>query len=67
MSRYLINESNESEIEQADKGFQISAEVMVAASDEGAYGITHRELDQLLLKTSAYYAELSIEQRYEFF
>jgi len=67
MSRYLFNDSNELDIEQADKGFQISAEIMVAASDEGAYGITHRELAQLLLKASADYAELSTEQRNEFF
>ncbi len=67
MSRYLFNDPNELEIEQADRGFRISAEVMVAASDEGAYGITHRELGQLLLKTSADYAELSIDKRNEFF
>lgn len=67
MSRYLFNDSNESDIEQADRGFQISAEVMIAASDEGAYGITHRELGQLLLKTSADYAELPINKRNEFF
>lgn len=67
MSRYLFNDSKESVIEQADRGFQISAEIMVAASDEGAYGITHRELGQLLLKTSADYAELSIDKRNEFF
>ena len=67
MSRYLFNDPNELEIEQADRGFRISAEVMVAASDEGAYGITHRELGQLLLKTSADYAELSIDERNDFF
>jgi hypothetical protein len=51
------------EREQADRGFQISAEVMIAASDEGSHEITHRELAQLLLKTAGDYADLSIGER----
>ena len=63
MSRYLFADSAIPVIDEADRGFQISAEVMVAASDEGAYDITHRELAQLLLKTTGDYAKLSIEER----
>lgn len=44
MSRYLFIDPEILVIEEADRGFQISAEIMVAASDEGAYGVTHREL-----------------------
>jgi hypothetical protein len=66
MSRYLFVDPNILAIEEADRGFQISAEVMIAASDEGAYGITHRELAQLLLKTIGNYAELSNEERNNF-
>lgn len=66
MSRYLFNDSNILDIEQADRGFQISAEVMIAASDEGAYEITHRELAQVLLKVSGDYAGLSTDERNEF-
>ena len=63
MSRYLFMDPNTFDTEQADRGFQISAEVMIAASDEGAYEITHRELAQLLLKTAGDYAELSTGER----
>jgi hypothetical protein len=63
MSRYSFNDPNVAVAEEADRGFQISAEVMVAASDEGAYDITHRELAQLLLKTAGDYAQLSVEER----
>ncbi|WP_036479636.1 hypothetical protein [Myxosarcina sp. GI1] len=63
MSRYLFMDRNTFDTEQADRGFQISAEVMVAASDEGAYEITHRELAQLLLKTAGDYAQLSTGER----
>jgi hypothetical protein len=66
MSRYLFADPNILAIEEADRGFQISAEVMIAASDEGAYGITHRELAQLLLKTIGDYAGLSNQERNEF-
>lgn len=63
MSRYLFSDPETLVIEEADRGFQISAEIMVAASDEGAYGITHRELAQLMLRKVGDYAELSTEQR----
>jgi hypothetical protein len=63
MSRYLFKDPNVAVAEEADRGFQISAEVMVAASDEGAYEITHRELAQLLTKTLGDYAQLSVEER----
>lgn len=66
MSRYLFVDAEILVIEEADRGFQISAEVMVAASDEGAHGITHRELAQLFLKTAGDYAELSVEERNQF-
>lgn len=67
MSRYLFADPDTLATEEADRGFLISAEIMVAASDEGAYGITHRELAQLLLKAVADYAELSIGDRNQFF
>jgi hypothetical protein len=63
MSHYLFKDPNVAVDEEADRGFQISAEVMVAASDEGAYDITHRELAQLLLKTVGDYAQLSVNER----
>ncbi|MBD2302186.1 hypothetical protein [Nostoc sp. FACHB-190] len=63
MSRYLFTDPEIAVIEEADRGFQISAEIMIAASDEGAYGITHRELAQLLLKTVGDYAGISVEER----
>lgn len=66
MSRYLFTDPEILVNEEADRGFQISAEIMVAASDEGAYGVTHRELAQLLLKATGDYAELSIKERNQF-
>ncbi|MDZ8054528.1 MAG: hypothetical protein RMX68_002740 [Aulosira sp. ZfuVER01] len=66
MSRYLFTDSKILVNEEADRGFQISAEIMIAASDEGAYGITHRELAQLLLTTAGDYARLSIYERNQF-
>jgi hypothetical protein len=66
MSRYLFNDPNEPVIELADRGFQISAEVMIAASDEGSHEITHRALAQLLMKTAADYAGLSTEEQNQF-
>jgi hypothetical protein len=63
MSRYLFIDPTVEVAEEADRGFQISAEVMVAASDEGAYDITHRELAQLLTKTLGDYAQLSVTER----
>ncbi len=65
MSRYLFNDPNVAVKEEADRGFQISAEVMIAAADEGSHEITHRELAQLLNKTLGDYAELSTEERNE--
>jgi hypothetical protein len=66
MSRYLFTNPDILVTEEADRGFQISAEIMIAASDEGAYGITHRELAQLLMKTAGDYAGLSINDRNQF-
>jgi hypothetical protein len=66
MSRYLFTDPEILVIEEADRGFQISAEIMIAASDEGAYGITHRELAQLLLKRVGDYAKISAEERNQF-
>ena len=63
MSRYLFNDPDIAVKEEADRGFQISAEVMIAASDEGSHEITHRELAQLLDRTLGDYAGLSIEER----
>lgn len=63
MSRNLFKDPNVLVNEEADRGFQISAEVMIAAADEGSHEITHRELAQLLSKTLGNYAELSTEQR----
>ena len=65
MSRYLFNDPTVEVREEADRGFQISAEVMIAASDEGSHEITHRELAQLLTKTLGDYAELSNDERNE--
>lgn len=67
MSRYVFTDPGISAIEEADRGFEISAEIMVAASDEGAYGVTHRALAQLLLKAVGDYAGLSIDERNQFF
>ncbi|MGL6341305.1 MAG: hypothetical protein ACRC80_19450 [Waterburya sp.] len=63
MSRYLFNDPTVFVTEEADRGFQISAEVMIAAADEGSHEITHRELAQLLTKTLGDYAELSAGER----
>lgn len=63
MSRYLFNDPKIAVKEEADRGFQISAEVMIAASDEGSHEITHRELAQLLDKTLGDYAQLSSDER----
>lgn len=63
MSRYLFNDPTVAVKEEADRGFQISAEVMIAASDEGSHEITHRELAQLLDRTLGDYAQLSADER----
>ncbi len=66
MSRYLFTDPDTMVIEEADRGFEIAAEIMIAAADEGAYGVTHRALGQLLLKTVGDYAGLSTDERNEF-
>ncbi|AFY41382.1 hypothetical protein [Nostoc sp. PCC 7107] len=66
MSRYSFTDPEMLVVEEADRGFQISAEIMIAASDEGAYSITHRELAQLMLRTAGDYAKLSPEERNQF-
>lgn len=63
MSRTLFNDPTVFVTEEADRGFQISAEVMIAAADEGSHEITHRELAQLLMQTLGNYAELSAGER----
>lgn len=63
MSRTLFNDPTVLTTEEADRGFQISAEVMIAAADEGSHEITHRELAQLLTKTLGDYAELSAVEK----
>lgn len=63
MSRTLFNDPTVFVTEEADRGFQISAEIMIAAADEGSHEITHRELAQLLTKTLGDYAELSAGER----
>jgi hypothetical protein len=67
MSRYLFNDPNVKVIEEADRGFNLSAKVMIAASDEGTNdGAPHRTLAQLLLRTIGDYADLSIDERNQF-
>ncbi|MGL5872501.1 MAG: hypothetical protein ACRC2R_09045 [Xenococcaceae cyanobacterium] len=66
MSRYLFTDPDVLTFEEADRGFQISAEVMIAASDEGSHEITHRELAQLLLQTLGNYAGFSSDERNQF-
>ena len=67
MSRYLFTDPDTLVIEEADRGFEIAAEIMVAASDEGAYGVTHRALAQLTLKAVGDYAGLAVEERNQFY
>jgi hypothetical protein len=67
MSRYLFNDPTVETIEEADRGFNLAAKVMIAASDEGTNdGAPHRTLAQLLLRTMGDYAELSISDRNQF-
>jgi hypothetical protein len=66
MSRSLFKDSNALVLEEADRGMQISTRVMVAAADEGAYGISHRSLAQLMLKAVGNYARLSTHERNQF-
>lgn len=67
MSRYLFNDPNVEVIEEADRGHELAAKVMVAAADEGVKdSATHRSLAQLLLRTMGDYAGLSTDQRNQF-
>jgi hypothetical protein len=67
MSRYLFNDPTVLVREEADRGFYLSAKVMVAAYDEGTNdGAPHRTLAQLLLRTMANYANLSIDEQNQF-
>jgi hypothetical protein len=67
LSRYLFKNSELLVIEEADRGMEISAQVMSAAADEGTNSTPiHRALSQLLLKTIGDYAELSTDERNEF-
>lgn len=66
MSRYLFTNSEILVTEEADRGFDIAAEIMAAASDEVINGVTHRTLAQLTLKTVGDYARLSTDDRNQF-
>jgi hypothetical protein len=64
MSRYLFTDPNVEVIEEADRGHDLAAKVMIAAADEGVKdGATHRALAQLLLRTMGDYAGLSTAER----
>jgi hypothetical protein len=67
MSRYLFTDPTVEVIEESDRGFNLSAKVMIAAADEGTNdGAPHRTLGQLLLRTMANYANLSVAQQNQF-
>jgi hypothetical protein len=67
MSRYLFKDPTVEVIEESDRGFNLAAKVMIAASDEGTNdGAPHRTLGQLLLRTMANYANLSVLQQNQF-
>jgi hypothetical protein len=67
MSRYLFNDPTVPVIEEADRGANLAAKVMIAAADEGTKeGVPHRALAQLLLRTMGDYANLSIDERNQF-
>jgi hypothetical protein len=67
MSRYVFNDASVPVIEEADRGFNLAAKVMIAASDESTGdGVPHRTLAQLLLRTTANYANLSIPEQNQF-
>ncbi len=64
MSRYLFNDPAIAVIEEADRGFNLAAKVMIAAADESTGdGVPHRTLAQLLLRTTSDYANLSISEQ----
>lgn len=67
LSRYLFIDESVPVVEESDRGFNIAAKVMIAASDEGTNdGAPHRMLAQLLLKTMGDYAGLSASERNQF-
>ncbi|WP_310487722.1 hypothetical protein [Chamaesiphon sp. VAR_69_metabat_338] len=67
MSRYLFTDPNVEVIEEADRGHDLAAKVMIAAADEGVNdGATHRALAQLLVRTMGDYAGLSTAERNQF-
>ncbi len=67
MSRYLFTDPTVEVIEESDRGFNLAAKVMIAASDEGTNdGAPHRTLGQLLLRTMANYANLSVAEQNQF-
>jgi hypothetical protein len=63
ISRYSFVEADISTYEEADRGMQISTQVLAAAADEGADGVAHRSLAQITLKTIGDYAALSVNER----
>jgi hypothetical protein len=67
MSRYLFKDPTVEVIEESDRGFNLAAKVMIAASDEGTNdGAPHRTLGQLLLRTMGNYANLSVAEQNQF-
>ena len=67
MSRYLFVDPTIPTIEEADRGCNLAAKVMMVASDEGSgEGAPHRALAQLLLRTMGDYANLSVVERNQF-
>jgi hypothetical protein len=63
LSRYLFTDPEILVNEEADRGMQLAAKVMVAAADEGAHGVSHRSLAQATLKTVGEYTNLSAHER----
>lgn len=66
ISRYSFVEADIPTYEEADRGMQISTQVLAAATDEGADGVAHRSLAQITLKTIGDYAALSVSERNRF-
>ncbi|MCU0568597.1 MAG: hypothetical protein MUF49_18620 [Oculatellaceae cyanobacterium Prado106] len=63
LSRYAFIHPDVVVDEEADRGMQISAQVLAAAADESANGVTHRSLAQVTLKTVGDYADLATADR----
>jgi hypothetical protein len=63
LSRYLFTDPDTLVAEEADRGMQLAAKVMIAAADEGGYSVSHRSLAQATLKTVGDYTGLSADQR----